>query len=363
MPGWSEKGGRPMKIVVMCGGLSMERNVSLSSGTLICKALRARGHRAVLVDMFYGMEQYDASPEELFENLPELEDVRVAEAEPDLDAVRASRQWNSPSMIGKGVLEICQLADVVFLGLHGTCGEDGRIQAALDLLGVPYTGSGYLASALAMDKSLTKELAGPALETIERAYTPEWRSVDYVQQDIPRIVAQTRLPCVVKPVDSGSSIGVAIPKTAAELEKALRDNLKLGRVMLEQYIKGREIDVAVIEGRALPSIEIIPHEGFYDYKNKYQAGATEEICPARIDPGIERRLGEAAVAVHNRLGLKDYSRADFIVDASGDIYFLEINTLPGMTPTSLMPQEAAAVGVDYESLCQKLIDLALEGKR
>ena len=352
-----------MKIVVMCGGLSMERNVSLSSGTLICKALRARGHKAVLVDMFYGLEKYDCAAAELFENLPPLEDWRVEEAEPDLEAVKASREWKSPSMIGKGVLEICQLADVVFLGLHGTCGEDGRIQAALDLLGVPYTGSGYLGSALAMDKNLTKLLVGPELKKLERVYTPGWKSVEYKEADIPKLVKETGLPVVVKPIDSGSSIGVAIPETKEALEKALRDNLKLGRVMIEEYIKGREIDVGVLNGKALPSIEIIPKQGFYDYKNKYQAGATLEVCPAEIDPELEARLAEAVLVVHNSLGLKDYSRSDFIVDAEGNIYFIEINTLPGMTPTSLMPQEAAAVGVDYESLCQKLVDMALEDRK
>ena len=167
---------------------------------------------------------------------------------------------------------------------------------------------------------------------------------------------------VVKPIDSGSSIGVAIPETAEELKKALKDNLKLGRVMLEQYIKGREIDVGVLEGKALPSIEIIPKQGFYDYVNKYQAGAAVEVCPAEIPAEWEARLAEAVLVVHNTLGLKDYSRSDFMVAENGDIYFIEINTLPGMTPTSLMPQEAAAVGVGYEELCQKLIDLALEGR-
>ncbi len=351
-----------MKIVVMCGGLSMERNVSLSSGTLICKALRALGHKAVLVDMFYGLEDYDVAPAELFENLPPIQDKRVEEAEPDLEAVKASRKWQSPSMIGQGVLEICQLADVVFLGLHGACGEDGRIQAALDLLGVPYTGSGYLGSALAMDKHMTKLLVKPVLEKIG-VHTPEWKSVNYTEQDIDRIIAETALPVVVKPVDSGSSIGVTIPRTPDEMRFALQDNLKLGRVMIEQYIQGREIDIGVLEGRALPSIEIIPKVGFYDYKNKYQAGAATEICPSEIDPAIEAKLGEAVLAVFDTLGLKDYSRADFMVDAKGEIYFIEINTLPGMTPTSLMPQEAAAVGIDYESLCQKLVDLALEGKK
>ena len=347
-----------MKIAVLCGGLSMERNVSLSSGTLICKALRAKGHRAVLVDMFFGLEGYEGEPEALFENLPPLADVSVSEEAPDLDAVRASRVWKSPSLIGKGVLELCQLADVVFLGLHGACGEDGRIQAALDLLGVPYTGSGYLGSALAMDKDLTKQIIAPL-----GVRTPAWKTHTYTEEEIPGIVAQTQLPVVVKPVDSGSSIGVSIANTEAELADALKANLGLERVVVEQYVKGREIDVGVLDGVALPSIEIIPKQGFYDYVNKYQAGATLEICPTPIDPEIESRLGEVALTVHNALGLKGYSRSDYIVDEKGDIYFLEINTLPGMTPTSLMPQEAAAVGIDYNTLCQRIVDLALKEVR
>ena len=318
-----------MKIVVMCGGLSMERDVSISSGTLICDALRKLGHQAVLVDMFMGLEDYEGDLNDLFANLPPLKEARVP----------------------------CQLADVVFLGLHGACGEDGRIQAALDLMGVKYTGSGYLGSALAMDKDLTKRLiAGTGVKT------PEWQTVDYAEGDIPEIVKNAKLPCVVKPVDSGSSIGVAIPETAAELEAALIENLKYGRVLIEQYVHGREIDVGVLGDRALPSIEIIPKHGFYDYKNKYQAGATVEICPTPIDPAIEKRLGEAALKVHRALGLSAYSRSDFIVDGD-EVYFLEINTLPGMTPTSLMPQEAAAVGINYESLCKKVIEMAMEETR
>ena len=346
-----------MKIVVMCGGLSMERDVSISSGTLICDALRKLGHQAVLVDMFMGMEDYEGDLNDLFANLPPLKEARVPVEAPDLEKVIASRKWKSPSRVGKRVFELCQLADVVFLGLHGACGEDGRIQAALDLMGVKYTGSGYLGSALAMDKDLTKRLiAGTGVKT------PEWQTVDYAEGDIPEIVKNAKLPCVVKPVDSGSSIGVAIPETAAELGAALIENLKYGRVLIEQYVHGREIDVGVLGDRALPSIEIIPKHGFYDYKNKYQAGATVEICPTPIDPAIEKRLGEAALKVHRALGLSAYSRSDFIVDGE-EVYFLEINTLPGMTPTSLMPQEAAAVGIDYESLCKKVIEMAMEETR
>lgn len=344
-----------MNIVVLCGGLSMERNVSITSGTLVCKSLREMGHRAVLVDMFYGLEDVETPIERIFDELPEIREASVSREAPNLDEVRANRKWKSRSMIGKGVLELCQAADVVFLALHGACGEDGRIQATLDLLGVPYTGSGYLGSALAMDKDLTKKIVAPL-----GVLTPAWETVSYAESDISAIVERTALPVVVKPVDSGSSIGVAIAYTPEELKTALVDNLNQSRVILEQYVSGREIDVGVLDGMSLPSIEIIPKQGFYDYINKYQVGATIEICPTEIDPEIEKRLGEATLKVHRALGLKAYSRSDFIVTERGEIYFLEINTLPGMTPTSLMPQEAAAVGVDYKALCRKIIELALK---
>ena len=345
-----------MKIAVLCGGLSMERNVSITSATLICKALREMGHRAVLVDMFFGLEAFDVPPERLFDELPALSEARVSEEAPDLQAVRAARKWKSPSLVGKGVFELCSLADVVFLGLHGTCGEDGRIQAALDLMGVPYTGSGYLGSAIAMDKDLTKKLARAA-----GVRTPQWRIACYDRESVEAMADSTVLPCVVKPVDSGSSIGVAIAHTRQELLAALEHNRPLGRVILEQYVAGRELQVGVLMGKNLPSIEIIPSQGFYDYRNKYQAGAAVEICPAPVDPAVETLIGETALKVHTLLGLKTYSRADFILDEAGELYFLEINTLPGMTPTSLMPQEAAAVGIDYAQLCQIIVEDAVGG--
>ncbi len=344
-----------MKIVVMCGGLSMERDVSVTSSTKICRALRAMGHQAVLVDMYFGLEGVDTPVEALFDNLPPIADAHVSEGIPDLEAVKASRKWKNRSKIGKGVLELCALADVVFLGLHGACGEDGRIQATLDLLGVPYTGSGYLGSAIAMDKDLTKQLARAA-----GVRTPDWNLYFYDQEDVDALVRRIPLPCVVKPVDSGSSIGVAIARSAGELRAALEENRKLGRVIVEQYVTGREIDVGVLNDASLPSIEIIPKQGFSDYKNKYQAGATTEICPTPIDWGTEAELRAIALKVHRLLGLGSYSRSDYIVDEKGDVYFIEINTLPGMTPTSLLPQEAAAAGIDFNALCSRIIDAAVE---
>ena len=251
------------------------------------------------------------------------------------------------------------MADVVFLALHGSCGEDGRVQAALALMGIPFTGAGYLGSAIAMDKDLTKRLVAPV-----GVVTPRWETVRYTEADIPALVERAELPCVVKPVDSGSSIGVSIAHTREELAEALAAGLALGgHSVIEQYIAGREIQVGILEDKALPSIEIIPKVGFYDYENKYQPGAAEEICPAPIPAEWEERLADAALTVFRTLGLSVYSRADFIVTEDGTPWFLEINTLPGMTPTSLLPQEAAAVGIGYGELCERIINASLEARK
>ena len=353
------KGGPfDMKIVVLAGGLSPERNVSLSSGTMITEALRSLGHRAALVDMYFGLEDYTGPLEDFFDQPVSEAGKKVDRAEPDLEAIRKARKWQSPSLFGKNVIELCQMADIVFLGLHGACGEDGRVQAAFDVLGIPYTGAGSLASGIAMDKDLTKRLiAGLGVET------PKWVRTDYTEKDVDRLTSTTPVPCVIKPVDSGSSIGVAIAHTKKELHAALLEGLKFGgRCVLEQYVSGREIQVGILGDTALPSIEIIPKEGFYDYANKYQPGAAEEICPSPIPEAWEKRLEQDALTVYHALGLEVYSRADFIVDEAGTPWFLEINTLPGMTPTSLVPQEAAAVGIGYGELCQKIIDLSLQAR-
>jgi D-alanine-D-alanine ligase len=347
-----------MKILVLAGGLSPERNVSLSSGSMVCQALRDRGHRAALVDLFFGLEGFTGTMDALYDApIPEAL-KRVDPHAPDLAQIRASRKDQSPSAIGPGVLELCRDADIVYLALHGTCGEDGRIQATLDLLGVPYTGSGCMPSAIAMDKDMTKRLVA------DRVTTPRWEAVTVTEENLQALTEQTILPVVIKPIASGSSIGVYIANTREELRDALEESRKLGgRTVLEQYIQGREIQVAILDGKALPSIEIIPKVGFYDYENKYQPGAALEVCPAEIPPEWEKAVGEAALEVFRALELSVYSRADFIVTEDGTPYFLEINTLPGMTPTSLVPQEAAAAGIDYGTLCETIIQKSLEARK
>lgn len=347
-----------MRILVLAGGLSPERNVSLSSGALVCQALRERGHQVALMDLFYGLDGA-LSGENLY--VAPIPDAfkRVAREAPDMAQVRARRGDNSPSVIGPGVFEMCVRADVVFLALHGACGEDGRIQAALDLLGVPYTGSGCLGSAVAMDKDLTKRLVAGKVKT------PKWETVTVTQENIEQLMSRLKLPLVIKPIASGSSIGVYVAQTKSSLKQALEESAKLGgRTVLEEYIQGREIQVAILGDQALPSIEIIPKKGgFYDYANKYQPGAATEVCPAHIPTSLEKKLGEAALDVFHTIGLAVYARADFIVTQSGEPYFLEINTLPGMTPTSLVPQEAEAAGISYGSLCESIIYKSLEARK
>ena len=267
-----------MKIAVLCGGLSPERNVSISSGTKIAGALQESGHQVVLLDMFFGLEDYTGDIAAIFDNPPALGGTHIDESAPDLESVRAQRKLRSPSLFGAHVLEVCAMADIVFLALHGRTGEDGRVQATLDLLGIPYTGSGYLGSAIAMDKDLTKRVVAPL-----GVKTPAWMLVESDGMDIDAVCAQVKLPCVVKPDDSGSSIGVSIANDEQELRAALEAAAREGsRILIEQYIRGREVQIGILGDKALPSIEIIPAEGFYDYRNKYQPGAAKEITPAEI---------------------------------------------------------------------------------
>ncbi len=349
-----------MKIVVLCGGLSTERKISFSSGTKVCGALRAKGHQAVLVDLFMGLEDMGEevleNPAQLFDNMPELVPVVFDGKEPDLEAVKASRKDRSASLFGQGVLEICKAADVVFIALHGMNGEDGRVQAAFDLMGIKYTGSGYLGAAMTMDKIITKQMVNP-----RGVRTPEWHAYHNVSIDLlPQMLEENQVPCVIKTPTGGSSIGVYIIKEEDEFEPALKKCLHYGGdILIEQFVEGREFTNAVLQGRALPCVEIVPKVGGYDYENKYQAGATEEICPGRLNKEQAREMGEMALLVHETMGLSTYSRSDFILGTDNQIYFLEVNTLPGMTPTSLVPQEAAAVGISYEELCEIIVNDAL----
>ncbi len=338
-----------MNIIVLCGGLSLERDVSLKSGALIARALRENGHRAVLVDAFFGYTGTYDDPHEIFER-PVDDGAAVISADvPDLEAVKASRKQKNQARVGDNLIEVCRAADLVFLGLHGADGEDGRLQAMFDIAGIKYTGSGHLGSACAMDKETAKRLMAAAGIRVAEGV------------NITRAAAHAPapfLPCVVKPRSGGSSVGTSIAHTEQEYADALGLGFAYAdELLVERYIKGREIDVGVLAGEALPPIEIVPKTGFFDYKNKYQDGMTDEICPIPDLPErLDGELRETAVRVYDALGLEVYARMDFIVDAEGRPWCLEANTLPGMTPASLLPKEAKAAGIGYNQLCERIIE-------
>ena len=339
-----------MKIAVVCGGLSNERDVSITSGSCVARALREKGHKVVLLDLYYGYSGKYMDPAELFER--EQEDLRysVREETPDIEKMIAD---GDGSRIGKNVIEICRAADISFLALHGEDGENGKVQATFDMFGIRYTGSGYLGSALAMHKELSKVLfrhsgiptpAGIVLEKGAESY-----------EDV-------GFSCVVKPCSGGSSVGTSIVYSRDEYDAALEFAFRFeARVLVERYVKGRELTVGVMDGRAMPVIEIIPKSGWYDYKNKYQAGLTEELCPAPLSPEDTDRVQRLAERVAEALMIDVYCRADFLMDESdGQLYCLEANTLPGMTPTSLVPQMGAAQGMDFGEVCEKIIAVSME---
>lgn len=318
-----------MKIAVICGGLSPEREVSLASGKMVAEALKSRGHEVTLAD--------------LSEDIPiGMPFHTVFEPKP--------RERLSGREIGEGVIELCRRADVVFPALHGGVGEDGRFRAALDLYGIPCAGAEFLACAIAMDKAISKTLirdagvAVPRGTVISRGETLDKRSVKF--------------PCVIKPSDGGSSVGVSFANNENELENGLKSAFSVTkRVVIEEKLVGRELTVAVLNGRTLPAVEIKPKVGFYDYKNKYTVGATEEICPAELTEAETTRLQRSALTAAQALGTTKLCRADFIL-SGGIFYCLELNALPGMTETSLLPLAAKTAGISFPELCEEILKTA-----
>lgn len=341
-----------MNIVVLCGGISTERDVSITSGTMVAKALRERGHRVILLDSFFGCTEPYSSPEELFLREASGETIPVGESEPDLDKIRALRQQDNNSVLGDNVLEICRAADITFFALHGEEGENGQLQAVFDVAGIKYTGCGYLGSALAMNKTLSKKLFEASGILTPAGITVYAGNAPY---------SDVGFPCVVKPCSGGSSVGTSIVSSREEYDAALELAFKYERaVIVERYIKGRELTVGVIDGVAMPVVEIIPKEGFYDYKNKYQAGLTTEICPAPIEDEVTSRIQHLSEKVNEVLMIEAYCRVDFLMDDCGELFCLEANTLPGMTPTSLIPQMATAQGKSFGELCEEIIEVSLK---
>ena len=343
-----------MRIVVLAGGTSTERDVSISSGILVADALRKKGHEVVLLDIYTGYEKDILDVDELFKiNYSFTDKINVGETISEIDEVKENRRDKSERYLGESVIDICDFADITFLALHGGAGENGQVQAAFDLLGIKYTGSGYFGSALAMNKGLTKSVL------IQKKVLTPYGEIFKTAEDAQ---AWNRFPCVVKPCSGGSSVGINIVTNADDYANSVKEAFGYGEdeIVVEEYIKGREFSVGLLGGKALPPIEIIPKEGFYDYKTKYQAGAAEDVCPADITPEEDEKLRKAAEETFRALHLENYARVDFILDAEGNPYCLEANTLPGMTPTSLLPQEARAEGIEYPELCEKIIEISME---
>ena len=343
-----------MKIAVLAGGYSPERDVSLTSGSLIANALIDEGHSVCLADVYMGVELSAENIDGIFttKKYPKYE---VETKIPDLNALKQKR-GGGESLIGEGIIQLCRAADAVFLALHGAMGENGQLQATLDSFGIKYTGSGYDGSLLAMDKDLSKKIFCDA-----GVSTPDWIYVRASECSAEKIKEKIGFPCVIKPVGCGSSVGISIVEDETQLERAISFAEKYeGRLIIEKKITGREFTVGILDGEVLPIIEIIPLCGFYDYENKYQSGKTLEVCPAQIDATLAEKLARQTRLGFEALRLSGYARFDFMVDESGTPYCLEANTLPGMTPTSLLPQMAQTAGIPYGKLCSKIVDTALK---
>jgi D-alanine-D-alanine ligase len=298
-----------IRVAVVMGGPSAEREVSIESGQAVMRALATLGHDAQSLDF----------------------DGRF------VDALREIRP------------------DAVFNALHGTGGEDGTIQGVLEWLGIPYTGSDLTSCALAMDKHLTKKLLAA-----EGLPTPAWDTFDLAGGTLPLLPGSLNLPLVVKPRSSGSSAGVSIVRTHEEWTKAMIGVApKTTQILAEEFIPGREFSSGVLGEEALPLVEIIASDEFYSYDAKYKPGGSRHLVPAPIDVDLTARLQMLALSVHRMLGLRDYSRTDFIVTKEGRPYILEINALPGLTPLSLLPDEARAAGISFEALIERLLQFAL----
>lgn len=342
-----------MKIVVLAGGYSPERDVSFCSGSLIANALIENGHQVLLADLYLGIHEENYESHYLTKSSSERYHYEIPETEPDLEALKKN-SGNGEALIGPRIIEACQNADLAFIALHGSIGENGMLQAVFDTYGIRYTGTGYEGCLLGMNKDISKKLMVAA-----GINTAPWNTYSIQDSDLTKF-NDVSYPCVVKPLSCGSSIGVSILDNAVELDAALKAaKVYESEVLIEQKIKGREFSVGILNGSALPAIEIIPKQGFYDYKNKYQSGCTTEVCPAQISSELEQKLRETALKVHHCLHLGFYSRVDFIVDSEDTLWCLEANTLPGMTPNSLIPQEARVVGIEYNELCDMIVHAAV----
>jgi D-alanine-D-alanine ligase len=335
-----------MKITVLMGGTSAERDVSLASSLRVAEALRSLGHDVVTLDTAKGTLSLKEEKALLAKG------AIVKTTPPSREELAKMAEQTLPQMLR--ALPQLQQADCVFLGLHGGFGEDGSIQAMLDMAGVTYTGSGHLASALAMDKDLSKHLFRRAgVQTANWNMARRDASPDEQLKNLP-------LPVVVKPSKQGSTVGLSIVRRREELAAAVAEAwLYDDEVMIEQFVSGRELTVGILDGEALPVGEIIPRHEIYDYECKYTPGMAEEVFPAQIPSDRAREAQDLARKAFQALKLRGCARIDFRMTEDGSLFCLEANTLPGMTGTSLIPQAAAAAGISFPELCERIVLSAL----
>jgi D-alanine-D-alanine ligase len=342
-----------VNIIVLTGGVSSERNVSIVSSKAIAKGLRESGHNVKVIDPVYGTKQ--PSEDEIINSRPS-----IGNEFPTAEELKAYSSRNVIECINSNLFDNI---DIVFLGLHGKFGEDGRIQSLLELRGVKYTGSQVTSSAMAMDKDISKIM----FKHFDIP-TPDWFMVDIDSYSLnhvdEKINAYFEYPVVIKPNDEGSTVGLSIVQPDVEdvqLRKALEHAFDYSsRIMVEQYIDGRELTVAVLGEEALPVVEIKPKEGFYDYEHKYTSGKTEYFCPADLPDELSNELRIKALTAHRALNCRAYSRVDFRLNSKNEYFCLEVNTLPGMTELSLVPKAAKAVNISFPELLNKIIELSLK---
>jgi len=332
-----------MNIVVLCGGVSTEREISLRTSSKVSGALQGRGHNVIMIDVFFGEKEMP-----VFEG--EKDFAAKADEYRSKNELITDELIKKTGLFGPNVVEVCKKADVVFIGLHGENGEDGKVQAFFEKEGIKYTGSDSKSSALAMSKEVTKQIVAPHIRM------PKGIVLKKGQKE-----SSIKTPCVIKPSNGGSSLGVIIVKTDEEFDKALEEDFKYDdTVLVEEFIDGRELTQGVFDGVAMPPVEICPDKDeWYDYENKYN-GETKEVCPAQIPEEILAEMSESSVKFGQLLGLSVYYRVDYLLGKDGLLYALEANSLPGMTNTSLVPQEAEAMGISYPELCEKIIEVSLK---
>jgi len=337
-----------MNIALLTGGLSSEREVSLSSGRGILKALRNSGYNVTVIDPIFGKERVEE--EQIFKDM-------VSKEYPTLDKIRDLQKESSRKMLECINSDLFDNIDLAFIGLHGKYGEDGKIQTLFELRGIKYTGSGVQSSCAAMDKDFSKivfyRMGIP---------TPDWVALtDFSDACFDECLKRFGSPLVIKPNDEGSTVGLSIVKNEEDFYKGIKLAFSYSeKVLVEKYIKGRELTVSIIDGIAYPVIEIVPNEGFYDYEHKYSKGMSKYICPAVIPDEVLKSAMEMALSADKALGCKVYSRVDFLMTESNELFCLEVNTLPGMTELSLVPKAAYAMGMDFNGLINKIIHSSLK---